>query len=205
MHANTLFKIKGINSRTTNCMRDYTQVFYEVQSMHCLLIFGWSVSSFLQIPLGNYSKIKMRERTKLTWCCKRHKCNTSIISAVTLSTLWNSFFFFFFNTHKRTQCTSWNSDLCSVLPVPAVPVSTALADQEPPGCSAAHYIHFLLLPLTLHSSHLTALPFAPFTASQCLQYCPQNLTVTSFLPSSSFLTASKPFLSFPEVFAQIFL
>lgn len=112
MHANTLFKIKGINSRTTNCMRDYTQVFYEVQSMHCLLIFGWSVSSFLQIPLGNYSKIKMRERTKLTWCCKRHKCNTSIISAVTLSTLWNSFFFFFLiptkehNAHLEIQTSA---------------------------------------------------------------------------------------------------
>lgn len=71
--------------------------------------------------------------------------------------------------HRGTLHTSWNL-------AAAVPVLTAAAPaaQETLGCRAAHYIHFLLLLLTPHSSHLTVLPFAPFTASQCLLYCPQS-------------------------------
>lgn len=87
-----------------------------------------------------------------------------------LSTLW--IFFFFQNAHRRTLCTSWNSDFCSALPVPAVPVLTALADQEPLGLQCS----------TLHSFSSTP-THSTFFSLDCAPLCPiYCFTVPAVLP-----------------------
>lgn len=194
-----LFKIKGINSRTTNCMRDYTQISIEGQSMQSshlwLICLQFSVNPLRKLLKR---KIKMREKIQLLYKIqmqyKHHFCNNAQHTV--------NFFFFskmpteghYAHLEIQTSALHFQFQQCQC--------SQPWQTKSHWGCSVAHYIHFLLLPLTLHSSHLTVLPFAPFTASQCLQYCPQNFS--HFISSLLFISnCFHPFLSFPEILAQI--
>lgn len=76
-------------------------------------------------------------------------------------------------THRNILKLRFCTSSCSSASVHSDSTGS-LRDTRLPG-SAAHNIHFLLLPLTPHSSHLTVLPFAPFIASQLLRNCPQSL------------------------------